>query len=119
MVHQMISLDRSGDLTLGWEDEDRALVLPMIEAKMKAGVTFFVVESESRQVRLQRIGQLGEGVNQVVIHDQDAHALLMEGVIGIVASADSHAPVKTTRRARTAEEVASNDTVAVRPARGG
>ncbi len=115
-----------GDVTIAWDEPDDPAILQMIEAQMRAGTAFFVIEP--------RLGGMAAPA-KVQIHDpkdalkQRIVAMSLTGGDKILMPAiESGAarpvstpkqPAKTRRKATTAKEVASNETVGVRAARGG
>lgn len=115
----MTLLNRTGDITIGWAPEDNDKMIAMVEEKMKAGFTFFVVKGEDH-VRLRKIGDLN-GAREVILDDKGAESLFKAGKVGIVERAKGVARdvMDTIRPAKTALEVATNHTVAVRRMAGG
>jgi hypothetical protein len=120
-VRTFTFLSGDGDNVYGWDAADNPWVIPMIQKKLDEGFTFWIVkQNQTRAVRLRRADDARE-IRSVTVKDPDARQLFEQGRIGIVAR-----PVdgrddeyRLERRARSAEEVADNDTVAHRPLRGG
>ena len=116
-------LNEQGDLTIAWGPEDDAKMRKIIEAKMAAGVAFFLIEPrpvDAPSARRQRLKEVDQafGTRQLQVRDADLKKFLQEGSTGRVVKTGD-APIRTTRRARSAEEAASGQSVGVRPARGG
>lgn len=117
-VRIMNIMNDAGHTSFGWDEADDEWVLPMIRQKMAQGYVFWIVRRNPlREVQLERVDDVRD-VRHVIIRDQAARTLFEQGRIGIVADDDDD-HVETVRRARTAEEVASNDTVAHRRLGGG
>lgn len=140
-------LDASGDTTLGWEPADAEWVLPMIQKKIDEGYSFWILKPGPVVQKIRRVSELtANDRREVIVKDTDARILLEQGRIGIVsrpaaappprqgdpaepgdmprararpAAAAAEGERETVGRARTAEEVANNDTVAHKPLRGG
>jgi hypothetical protein len=115
----MTLLNRTGDVTIGWTDDNHDAMVEMIREKMAQGFTFFVVRGEDH-VRLRKIEDIGTE-REVVLDDSHAEALFKAGKIGLVerlrtAASDT---IDTIRRAITPEDAATTNTVAIRPMRGG
>lgn len=116
-VRIMRIMGRSGHLSIGWDEEDDRWMLPLIRKKMDEGYVFWIIRRRPlREVRLERIEDIGQNRNILVL-DDTARELFEQGRIGLVSDIDEDDVVE--RRARTAEEVVANDTVAHRPLRGG
>lgn len=114
-------LSGAGDSTYGWEAKDDSWVVPMIQKKMDEGYTFWIVKKNPvREARL-RTAEEAKDTRHIIIKDADARILFEQGRIGIVTNtvAGRSDELVQERRARTAEEAASHDTVAHRQARGG
>lgn len=115
-----------GDITLAWDDADDPQILAMIEAQMKAGVSFFLVEP--------RLGGMASPNRTPLISPQDAfkQRVVVMSITGqdqlLVPALESGAavpvktptkPAKTRKRATSAKEVASGESVGVKAKRGG
>jgi transposase len=122
-IRTMDIMDDRGHTTFGWDASDDAWVLPMIRQKMAQGYTFWIVRRDPlREVRLERLDDVRE-MRHVIIRDPVARELFEQGHIGLVTTDNDtvtdDADRVTMRRARTAEDAVSNDTVAHRGLRGG
>jgi len=101
-IRTLSFLTGDGDTTYGWESADDPWVLPMIQAKLR-------LAAEAKSAR------------SILIKDDDARILFEQGRIGLMAQsvAQRSEELVSERRARSAEEVVSHDTLAHRPMRGG
>lgn len=118
-VRVMDMMDEAGHTSFGWDASDDHWVLPMIRQKMADGYTFWIVRRNPlREVRLDRAEEARDAGRHVIIRDDVARELFEQGRIGLVSAEDGD-QAETVRRARTAEEVVENDTLAHRPLRGG
>ncbi len=115
-----------GDVTIAWDEPDDPAILQMIEAQMKAGTSFFVIEprlsgmAAPAKVLLQNPRDaLRQRVVAMSLAGSDRE--LLSAIEGGAAQpvATPKQPAKTRRRAATAKEVASSETIGVRAARGG
>jgi hypothetical protein len=113
----MALMDESGHMTWTWDEDNDEQIIPQIERMMAEGYVFWIVKRDPlREEELDDIGDLR--VNRhVVIRNEDFRELMNAGVLRL-ARHDT-APLDQDRRAATPREVASNDTVAHRPLRGG
>ena len=119
-------LNGRGDLTIAWDNEDDAQILAMIEAKMKEGYSFFLIEPRlggmATPNRIQ-LTNLQDALRQRMVsmkladRDKTVAGLIETQVVTPVPTPEK--PAKTTRKAKTAKEVASGESVAVKPRRGG
>ena len=110
-----------GDLKIEWEESNHDAVAAMIQAKMDAGVSFYILDPRSKAkkpplVQIENISQ-ATGRN-VYIRDPDI-AKLVEAGLANIASFAGVGEMKTAGKAKTADEAAKTDTIAVRPAQGG
>lgn len=120
-IRTLSFLTGDGDNTYGWQDADDTWVIPMIQKKMDEGYVFWIVRrNPTREVRI-RTAEEAKATRKIIIKDNDARILFEQGRIGIVSQSVAGRTEETVRerRAHTAEEAASNDTVVHRPARGG
>jgi len=116
-------LCRQGDVTIYWDEADDEKMIPVIEAKMKAGVTFFIIEPRAEGVgppRKYLLEDIEEAKTHRVLQIRDAD------IADFVKSADTasvgktpNSEVKSVKRAKTAKEAASAQTVGVEMPRGG
>ena len=123
MPRTMTLMNQTGDITIGWGEDNDTAMRAMVEQKLAEGYTFFLVQGE-QQVKLRTITDLGEA-RQVVMADRDAETLFAAGKVGLVErvggmiNAAADRVIDTIRRAKTVEEIVRGDTVAMRPMRGG
>lgn len=107
-----------GDVTLGWEASNDEDVRTIIQKKLDEGFVFFIAPSDhpEQHLRVRKFEQIGDR-RQVIIPDRDFHELFVEGkivVVGQPITSDTARPVAGPERARTADAVMANNTVAHR-----
>lgn len=114
-------LSGDGDSTYGWEAKDDVWVIPMIQKKMDEGYVFWIIKRNPFREAKLRHAEEAKDTRNVIIKDADARILFEQGRIGLVMNpvAERTEEVTRERRARSAEEAASHDTVAHQQARGG
>jgi hypothetical protein len=120
-IRSMTLLNETGDLTIAWEADDDERMREMIQAKMDQGYSFFAVRRKlgvRRKVRVTKASDLGSD-RKVVLKDADAERLFREGTVGLVTGGQPNAEIETSGRVSDAAQAARQETVAVRPARGG
>lgn len=115
-------LNRQGDVTIVWTEEQDELVLPVIEAKMAEGFVFFLIEPRLGGLAPPSRTQLADTKDTlkhraIAVADKDFGKLVGLGQVQAISTPAKD--VKTVRRAKTAKEVVTGESVAVRPARGG
>lgn len=117
-------LNESGDTTISWEAENDAAMTEIIQRKMDAGVTFYMITPRKPGARGRApIPKPLKNINDAMKHrslsikDADLSKFVLEGR-GTVTPSPSE-PVQTVSRAKTAREVASGNSVGVQPRRGG
>lgn len=123
-TRSLTMLNASGDTTLEWEPENDDAVLKIIEQKMAAGVTFYLIAKRTpgqrgRVASPKKLKNPQDALKHraLSIPDADLSKLILEGHGRAVPS--SSEPVKTVRRAKTPAEVATGHSVGVQPRRGG
>jgi len=118
MRNGTIVMGPSGDRAISWDDADSEKMISYIQSKMDAGWMFFIVERGSiERWKPLKSAEDARATKSVVMVEPELAAAVETGV-ALVSEAKG-ATIDTSGRAKTAEEVAANDTVAVRPARGG
>jgi hypothetical protein len=116
-------LNMTGDVTITWDATNEAAVLALIEEKMKAGYSFFILKKVafgllgSRKVQAKSMAEVARA-GSVVVDDAGVEAALAAGKVSL-AEVPKTATVDTVRRAKTAQEVVRHNTVAVRRVVGG
>lgn len=106
-----------GHVSFGWDAEDDARIVPMIQRAMDQGYEFWIVKrNPMREEQLTTITDL-QDIRHVILRDQDTRELFEQGLVGLIN--DTDAPLETVRRAGSAAEAATNDTVAHRRMAGG
>jgi hypothetical protein len=95
----------------------------IIAKKMAEGITFFIIEprfgglAAPRRTKLENVADARDH-RALAIKDEDFARFVGEAETATVTKTPP-ASVKTVRRARTAKEAASTETVGVRQMRGG
>ncbi|WP_143278986.1 hypothetical protein [Bradyrhizobium sp. C9] len=98
-------------------------MVEIIERKMKAGVTFFLIEPRMGGLVAPDTSKQLKKVKDALKHralsmkDQDFEAMVAEGKAELVQT--PAAPARTVRKACTAREVATRESVGVQQMRGG
>lgn len=116
-IRVMDIMNGEGHSSFGWDERDDEWVIPMIQKKMDEGFVFWIVQRDPlREVQLQRVEDV-RNIRNVIIKDGDSRILFEQGRIGLVAEDQSE--VVRLRRARSAADAASNDTLAHRRPGGG
>ena len=127
-------LNMSGDVTLTWDESNREQILALVNRKMKEGYSFFVLTPRfisvlgNKKSKLTNASQLDNAVGVVVpdsqvaaivkhLGDPDLETAVQKGTAHLHSAPKSN--LNTTRRATSAEEVVSNQSVAVRAIVGG
>lgn len=116
-------LNETGDVTITWDAENDERMIEIIEKKLKAGITFFLIEPRMNGLVAPDTSKKLKKVKDALKHralsmkDEDFEAMVAEGKAELVRT--PAAPVRTVRKAQTAREVASGESVGVRPMGGG
>lgn len=116
MLRCTTMLNERGDTTIYWSEDRDYEVERIIEKKMAEGCVFFLIEDRGLRTKLQDPKDARRH-RALAIPDEDWAKFVGEGGGDAVKTPD--APVKTIRKAKTAKEVASAQSVHVKPMRGG
>lgn len=123
MNRALTILNETGDVTIIWDEAADERMLEIIEKKMAAGINFFMIEHRmgglfapdtSKQVAYSREALKYRALS---MRDADFEGMVTAGAAALVATPS--APARTVRRARTAREVVSGESVGVQQMRGG
>ncbi len=125
MKRALTILNETGDVTITWEPENDDKMMEIIERKMKAGIVFFLIEPRmggivapdtSKKLKKTKPEEALKH-RALSMKDEDFEAMVAEGKAELVQTPAARAV--TTRKASTAREVATSESVGVRPMRGG
>lgn len=117
-------LNQLGDITIAWSADDDERMTEIIRAKMKAGVTFFIIAPRVGPADLPQAGKAlkrpGDAKRHraLMVADKDLAAFL-ETAPTAAAIKTPPAAVAKTRISRDPSEVARSQSVGVQAARGG
>lgn len=103
-----------GDITIGWKAENDAAVLPVIQKMIDNGVVFFIMR-KTKQVPVEKITQAADA-RKVIIPDASLQSLFAGSLLTVTSLLMGET---TGEIAKTAEQVAENDTIATNPIGGG
>lgn len=110
-------LNQMGDTTIAWSEDQDDEWEKIIEAKMKAGVSFFIIDPRvGTRTKLKRADDAMRH-RHLAIPDADVSAFVGVGIGEVIPTPAKAA--KARGRAKTAKEAAKAETVAVQPRRGG
>lgn len=127
-------LNKSGDITISWDDEDQEKVQELVRRKMEEGYSFFIVREPGMRgaaPKLKAEDELSHRAANNKLHvsntvgaeqldDADLMIALQDRVIRFSRSVKTGVQKKkAVRRATTAVEVVKAQTVAIRPIAGG
>ncbi len=118
----LIFLDQTGDTTIVWDEDTDDKMIAIIQRKMDEGFVFYIVKPTlipmiRRTVKAKSIKQIRDA-GSVLIRDEALEKLFLAGSIS-TASAAADDAIEPLRKAESANDVATNHAVAVRPAKGG
>lgn len=126
-LRALTMLNERGDTTLVWTSDRDEEMERVIQKKMDEGCIFYLIDSRfGTREKLRDPGDANRH-RMLAIPDED-FAKFVGGPVDPAAGAEHHtaavvptpdAPIKGARRAKTAKEVASGESVGTRPRRGG
>jgi hypothetical protein len=128
-------LNSTGDITVTWEKDKEPEMLALIDQKMKAGYTFFILKPRlggllgHKRVVAETIADVKKAGSVIApdalgksivmnLGDAEVSAAVAAGHATVMSAARG-ASMDTVRRAASAAEVAKSQTVAIRPITGG
>lgn len=127
MLRALTLLNENGDTSIVWTSDRDEEMAAIIEKKMAAGCIFYLIDPRfGTREQLRNVDDANRH-RLLAIRDED-FAKFVGGPVDPAAGAEAHtaaivptptAPVKNARRAKTAKEVASGESVGVKPRRGG
>lgn len=121
-VRAVTILNECGDQTIVWTEDRDAAMVEIIRKKMAEGIVFFIIEPRffgllpSRKTELAKADDAAK-YRALAIRDEDFARFVGDGHGEVVKTPD--APVRNTRKAKSAEEAASTQSVGVRQMTGG
>jgi hypothetical protein len=117
MPRTMHMLNSQGHVTIHWEPQNDAQVLPVIERMLAQGYRFFILDENQAEVPVTSTAEVATE-RHIMLADESLQQLHDAGLIQVGGvTIEEH--VETVGVAATAEDVAAHDTVATKPARGG
>lgn len=115
-------LNETGDKTIVWSDEDDDEMEAIIEKKMVAGITFYIIEPRAwgllppKKTELKEFDEVRKH-RALAIKDADFARFVSDGHGDVVPTPAT--PANTVRRGKNAKEVAQAESVGVKQKRGG
>lgn len=113
-------LNQKGDTTIYWSPDRDSDMEAIIEKKMAAGCSFFIIDP--RFGHRQKLTDASEASKHrmLAIPDEDFRAFVGDGEPGTAVAVPTPAkPARSVRKAKTAREVATSESVGIQPRRGG
>jgi hypothetical protein len=114
-IHLLNSL---GHVTVHWDEQNDATVVPAIQSMLDRGYKFFILDADSDHVPVISIADVTE-TRRIVISDDSLQQLHDAGLLqvgGVIVDDD----IETTGElAKTVEAVTEHDTLVTQPASGG
>lgn len=126
ITRSLTMLNQSGDTTISWLPENDEAMMAIIEKKMAAGVSFFIVpttkagnpDKRKKPIRIDN-PEAARAARAVSIPDADLAKFVSDGLGDVSPAPTQPLSRGSVRRARTPREAVENNTVGVAPRRGG
>lgn len=114
-------LNTSGDVTIIWDEASDERMTAIIQKKMDEGMTFFIVEPVAGGLAPPKKTKLADPEQALknralVIDDEDIATFVGEGGAEVIKRP---AKTKTVKKASSAKEAATSQSVGVRQRKGG
>ncbi len=121
-VRSVTVLNETGDKTIAWTDDADDEMEAIIERKMAAGITFYIIEPRLGgwlPPKKTEMKEFSEALKHraLSIKDADFAKFVTDGHGDVVPTPATEA--KTVKRGKTAKEVAKSESVGVKQRRGG
>lgn len=117
-LRALTMLNETGDTTLVWTSDRDDEMEQIIARKMREGCIFYIIEPRFGTREILR--QAGDANRHRMLAIPDADfAKFVGGTHTIAVVSTPKTPVKSVRRAKTAKEVATSESVGHAPRRGG
>lgn len=122
IVGTMTLFNETGDITIAWDDSNTDLIKEKIKKKLEEGYTFFIVKKRffgifETKEKLIDAGVLKKG-DKILVKDKEIEELFSKGAVGLINNKEN-IEFETDRRTANVNEIIENDTIALRPLRGG
>lgn len=124
MPRALTMLNASGDTTITWEPDNDEAMAELLQRKMDAGVTFYVIKprkpgARGRAPSPKKLKAVDDAMEHraLSIPDKDLSKFVLDG-LGTVVSTPTE-PVETVKRAKTGREAAKGHAIGVAPRAGG
>jgi hypothetical protein len=119
-LHSMRFTGSIGHAEIVWDAKDNDKIRAFVQKKMDEGVRFFMIKTTSGLFKSKRLKDLDKlERRRINVHDADLDTLAQDGAIRLVPITGDHSEWQAIPGQPTAEEVASGDSVALRPQEGG
>lgn len=115
-------LNQQGDITIVWTEDEDDKMEAVIAKKMAEGIVFFIIEPRffgllpAKKTQITSADQARKH-RAIAVRDQDFSAFLDSGSGEVVKTPD--APAESVRKASSAKDAASKQSVGVAPLKGG
>jgi len=119
-VRELTMLNERGDTTIQWQEENDDEMTALIQKKMDAGVTFFILPKR-KNAKPKKLTEAADArkYRALNIPDADFSKFVLEGKGTAVARVEPALSDQQVKRAKSAREVATGRSVGVKPLRGG
>jgi hypothetical protein len=116
MIRALTMLNEAGDTTISWTEDLDDRMEEIIRKKMDEGCTFFIIAERGVRSKLAEAADIRKH-RALAIPDEDLRKFVEIGAA--VAESTPDEPVRNSRVSRDAKEVAKNQSVGVKPRKGG
>lgn len=121
MIRTLTLLNERGDTTLAWDEDSDEQMVALIDAKIKEGMTFFLLKPKAKPtVKQKKLKSAKDALpdRAVVMSDQDFAEMLTSGAATATDAPEGELEVVDT--ATTGADVVKHGTAAAaKPMRGG
>ncbi len=127
MAQAIFMTKAHGDLTIEWDEANHAAVIEEITALQTKGITFHKIDTETTGKLRKKtetiavplaMGNLPSAKGKLLIKDPDIAKIIESGLARLGTRFEGVGEIRTVGIA-TATEAATQDTVAIQPAKGG
>ena len=119
-MNHIILLNMTGDITIGWTDEQSENMRKLIEEKLKTGCSFFILKKTclglfKTKVKVRNISEVKD--NEIIIGDASLSDMFINGLVS--AGKTPSIDYSDNHQSDDVEEILNNDSMLINPIAGG
>ncbi|RLA78048.1 MAG: hypothetical protein DRG78_16040 [Epsilonproteobacteria bacterium] len=119
-MNHLILLNGTGDITIGWTEDQSENMRDLIQQKLDEGCSFFVLEPKfaglfKKKVKVRNICQIKK--NEIIVGDASLAELFRNGLVS--AGRTPAMKMETLHKSNNVDEILKHDSLVINPIAGG